>query len=151
MLLGVDEMGRATKLMMRSAAVIEEEAPMNDSGLRDSDLNHDDVEEDDVEEDYCVPTPAQTQLPMAQVASIEPSVTGPSSSVRPGYHATSEHPYGRLPYVPANHPMFGSQEAFNAQLSGLQQQIPNVRESLRGDYLMCGLHALCPAAFAQWL
>ena len=98
---------------------------MNDSGLRDSDLNH-----DDVEEDHCVPTPAQTQLPMAQVASIEPSVTGPSSSVRPGYHATSEHPYGGLPYVPAYRPMFGSQEAFNAQLSGLQQQIPNVREGI---------------------
>ena len=135
---------------MRSTAVIEEEVPMNDSGLRDSDLNHDDVEGDDVEEGDCVPTPVQTQLSMAHVASIKPSVTGPSSSVRPGYHATSEHPYGRLPYVPAYHPMFGSQEAFNAQLSELQRQLlPNVRESLRGDYLMCGIHALRPAAFAQ--
>jgi len=142
-------MGRATKLMMRSTAVIEEEVPMNDSGLRVFDLNHDDVEGDDVEEGNCVPTPAQTQLSMPHVASIESSVSGPSSSVRPGYHATSEHPYGRLPYVPAYHPMFGSQEAFNAQLSELQRQLPNVRESLRGDYLMCGIHALCPAAFAQ--
>ena len=151
LLLGVDEMGRATKLMMRSTAVIEEEVPMNDSGLRVFDLNHDDVEGDDVEEGNCVPTPAQTQLSMPHVASIESSVTGPSSSVRTGYHATSEHPYGRLPYVPAYHPMFGSQEAFNAQLSELQRQLPNVRESLRGYYLMCGMHALCPAAFAPCL
>ena len=53
-----------------------------------------------------------------------------------------------IAYRPAYHPMFGSREEFEKQLSVLEGGIHNLRSSLQGDYVMSGFQALCPVAFS---
>ena len=145
--IGFDEIGRATKLMMRSSTS-PDDTSNNDAGLIGADNTVGDGvddDDDDLAADREVESPAAAAV--SADATLQPRGTVVQQSTPAGSHFSSG--MGRIAYRPAYHPMFGSHQEFENQLSVLEGGIRNLRSSLQGDYVMSGFQALCPIAFSD--